>query len=670
MKRLSIILILSFLIAGFVMAQEVTPEGEILLTTTPTSPAPTITSTEPRRSQAGTEVTLSILGSNFTSDMVVRLVDFGFLQTTFINSGALSAVVPTSIRGRNDPYEIELVKGDGTVANFGGAFTLRITVPPTAVPPTQEPPPSPTPMTISTAPLLVVTSFVTNPSTIEAGQSVNISFTVTNRGNDTARAISIVLGSGSSFVPASGQSSVNLPDLVAGASANGQMNVASSLDIASGPVVIPLAMTYQDLEGESYTGTGELSVNVRETAQTSQLIVDAYTIEPSPAEAGQAVTLRLTIFNVGDTPASQVLLRVGGEGSILLPNGRGDSIPVADIGARERVAVELPMLISADAENGPQVQPLTISYFQNGETQEMSSNITVPIAASNRPAPLLLLAAYETGLDTLQPGTRFTLTVDIQNAGTANAANTIITFGTVTSTGNGSGDGSTNSGTSTGGSSSTPSSTFAPLGSAGLSFVGDIATGEVVQVSQEFIVSGSVASGVYPLPITLQYIMPDGSSKQDSLNISLVVIVPPRLAFNPPQPLPEMLNTGEPMPITLEIKNNGRDINLTEAVVTMENGEVLEGASIPLEILKAGEDTSVNAMVMASEEGDVQVTITLHYIDELSQSQTIELTYLAQAMTPPPIEEPPFEEPPVVEEPVEEVNWFGRFMMALLGLGS
>jgi hypothetical protein len=300
----------------------------------------------------------------------------------------------------------------------------------------------------------------------------------------------------------------------------------------------------------------------------------------------------------------------------------------------------------------------------------MSSNITIPIAASNRPAPLLLLAAYETGVDTLQPGTRFTLTVDIQNAGTAVAANTIITFGTVQSSGGDSSSGSGN-GTSTGGSSSTtPSSTFAPLGSAGLSFIGDIETGGVVQASQEFIVSGSVTSGVYPLPITLQYILPDGSSKQDALNISLVVIVPPRLSFNPPQPLPEMLNVGEPMPITLEIKNNGRDINLTEAIITMENGEVLEGSSIPLEILKAGEDTSVNGLVMASADGDVQVTITLHYLDELSQPQTIELTYLAQAMTPPPMEEPPFEEPPPVQEPVEAVNWFGKIMMALLGLGS
>lgn len=657
-------IVLSFILGlgSIAFAQDTTEEsGES------TVPAAIINSTEPRRINAGNGVTLSIIGSNFTNQMVVRLVDFGLLQTTFINSGAMTAEVPATIRGRNTPYVIELVNGDGTSMDFGGAFTLRVVVP--QVPTTEpEPIPSPTPQTINTAPQLMVTGFVSNPSTIDAGQSFNVSFTVTNRGNDTARAISIGLGSNSSFVPAAGQATVTLPDLYAGASATGQMNIAASLEIASGPVMIPLALSYQDFEGESYTGTAELSVTVRETADNAQLIIDAYTVDPSPAEAGQSITLRMTIFNVGDSTASQVLLRVGGDGGILFPNGRGDSIPVADIASRERVAVELPMLVSPDAENGPQVQPVTISYMQDGETQEMSSNITIPIAPNNRPAPLLLLAAYDTGLSSLQPGNRFTLTVDIQNAGRADAVNTVIAFGTVQSTdGNGSGSGSGSGGS--GGSSTTPSSTFAPLGSAGLSFVGDISTGEVIQVSQEFIVSGSVSSGVYPLPISLQYIMPDGSSKQDSLNISLVVIVPPRLQFNPPQPLPEMLNTNEPMPITLEIKNNGRDVNFVESVVTMENGEVLDGANMPMEVLKAGDDTVVSAMVMPTQDGEVQVTIILHYLDELNQAQTIELSYLAQASTPPPIEEPPYE-PPVVVEPEPEVNWFGRFMMALLGLGS
>jgi hypothetical protein len=666
MKRYTILLslLLSLLVAGFGLAQEST-DAELQTDVT-------VSSTEPRRIREGSEATLSIIGSNFTDDLVVRLVGYGFLPTTFINSGALTAQIPASIPAREEAYLVELVEGNGNVISFGGEFRVRILAAPTEVPPTQEPLPMPTQQPVMTAPLLMLSSFTTTPSTIDAGGSVTLSFTVTNRGNDIARAITVALEAGGSFVPAAGQATVTLPDLAAGASASAQMTVSSSLEVASGPVVIPLTLSYQDLEGESFTGTAELSVTVRETASTSQLIVDAYTIEPSPVEAGEAVTLRLTIFNVGDTPASQVLLRVGGEASILLPNGRGDSIPLGDIEARERIPVEIPMLVSASAENGPQVQPLTISYYQNGETQEMSSNITLNISSSTRPQPLLLLSSYDLGVDSLQPGTRFTLTIAIQNAGTADARNTVITFGTVQTTGSGSG-GETGSGSGNGsgsGSSTTPSTTFAPLGTAGLSFVGDIVTGGSVEAIQDFIVSGSVTSGIYPLPITLQYILPDGTSKQDSLNISLVVIVPPRLQFSPEQPLPETLNTNEAIPVSLEIKNNGRDVNLTEAVFTMENGEILEGASIPLEVLKAGEDTSITALVMPSQDGDVQVTITLHYLDELNQAETIELNYLAQATTPPPIEEPPYEEPPIVEEPPVEVNWFGRFMMAFLGLGS
>jgi hypothetical protein len=634
---------------------------------------PMATSSEPRRIQQGTEGTLSVFGSNFDDTTLVRLEGYGLLQTTFVNSGVLTAIIPSSVPARD--YPIVLVDGNGATHPPSPALLLGVMAAPTDVPPTLEPLPMPTQQSITTAPLLMLSSFTTTPSTIDAGQTVNISFTVTNRGNDTARAISIALESSSSFVPAAGQASVVLPDLAAGASATGQMTVASSLEVTSGPVVIPLAMSYQNFTGESFTGSAELSVTVRETANTSQLIVDAYTIEPSPAEAGQAVTLRLTIFNVGDTPASQVLLRVGGENSLLLPNGRGDAIPLGDIGARETIPVEIPMLVSASAENGPQVQPLTISYYQNGETQEMSSNITLNISSSTRPLPLLLLSSYDIGVTSLQPGTRFTLTIDVQNAGRADARNTVITFGTVQTTGDSgsgssSGNGNGNGSGSGSGSSTTPSTTFAPLGTAGLSFVGDIGVGDSVQASQDFIVSGSVTSGIYPLPITLQYILPDGTNKQDSLNISLVVIVPPRLQFSPDQPLPETLNTNEAIPISLEIKNNGRDVNLTEAVFAMENGEILEGESIPLEVLKTGDDMSITALIMPSQDGDVQVSVTLHYLDELNQAQTIELTYLAQAITPPPVEEPPFEEPPVIVEPEPEVNWFGRFMMALLGLGS
>lgn len=180
-------------------------------------------------------------------------------------------------------------------------------------------------------------------------------------------------------------------------------------------------------------------------------------------------------------------------------------------------------------------------------------------------------------------------------------------------------------------------------------------------MNQTFIVSGSVTSGIYNLPVTLQYTLPDGANKQDALNISLVVIVPPNLQITPPNPLPESVNAQEPVSLALELVNGATTIlKLTHAEVTATNGEVLDGASIPLDTLAAEEDTSLSALIMPLEEGTLEVTVTLHYVDDLNQPQTIVLTYEAEVQMPPP--------PP--EETPEPVNWFGRTMMALLGLGS
>src|SRR5690606_27831100 len=441
-----------------------------------------------------------------------------------------------------------------------------------------------------------------------------------NLGTQTARTIIISLGTGSSFVPAGGQSSLALPDLGPGAAYNGAMAVSVGLDVADGPVRIPLAITYQDHTGERYTANAELSVTVRSVLANSQIVVDAYTIDPSPAAPGQPVMVRMTIANVGNKTASQVSVRFNGSGNVLLPSGSGDPFVVGDLQPGQRVPRQVPLILSTEAKNGPQVQPIAINYAHDDEAKETQTTITVNVATVSQPQPLLLLSKYTTSEEVLQPGSRFTLGVTLHNAGAADARSTMITFGTVASSGDSGGDSDT--GGSSGGSqtSTTPSTTFAPLGTAGLAYIGDIAIGSMVDVDQEFLITGGVNTGIYSLPVTLQYALPDGTAKQSTLNISLVVIVPPRLRVSLPGPLPETVNTGEPVPLVLELVNEGRtDLNLTGATVTATNAEVIEGAEIPLERLKSEDDTRINALIMPQEEGMVEITVTIQYLNDLNQ---------------------------------------------------
>jgi hypothetical protein len=150
-----------------------------------------------------------------------------------------------------------------------------------------------------------------------------------------------------------------------------------------------------------------------------------------------------------------------------------------------------------------------------------------------------------------------------------------------------------------------------------------------------------------------------------------VVIVPPRLQINLINPLPEMVNAGEPAPLMLELVNGGRtSLNLLNATFSAQNAEVWEGADIRLSSLKVDDDTSLNALIMPLEEGPFEVTLTINYLNDLGQPSSIEHTYIAEAVTPPPPVDEPVDMPPVIVEPEPEINWFGRALMALLGLGS
>ena len=413
----------------------------------------------------------------------------------------------------------------------------------------------------------------------------------------------------------------------------------------------------------------------------SQVILSNVTTTPTLGEPGKPIKLSLFITNSGNEAAQQVLVRVGGaENDVLLAGPRGDSFPLGDIAPATSRLAELPMVVSTTAKSGPQAQPVTISFMRDGEAQQINGSLTVDIAKVITPAPLILLDAYDIGQDTLRPGERFTLKMTLENVGDGTADDLLVTFGTVqTSSGsgdNGSGNGNGSGGSSGGETAITPSTTFAPVGAGGTLYVGTIdADGGQAEIEQDFLVNATVNSGLYNLPVTLRYLKPDGSAGQDVVQAAMMVVAPPRLQIRLPAPLPETANVGEPFPIALEITNNGsKRADLTNAITEADNGEVIEGAETFIGGIETTEDASLNVMVMPLDAGPVEVTITLHYMNDLNQEEAIVRTYTIEAIAPepPPDDMPPdmggVPEPPPEEE--KEDDTVGRFLRGLLGLGS
>jgi len=662
-------------------AQENTPDPNQPAETTEPPPAEPpvtpsqleieVTSVSPSQIVKGASAILTVRGVNFTATSVVKLLGVADpLPTTFINDTTLQAAVPSDL---SVGQYLVVVSDPNRTTKSTPPPTLTV-LEPTAVPtarPLPDPPtPAPPPTEIPGAPNLVVRSFNANPDNIAPGDTVTFTVEIVNQGTRTAQGISLTVDPGGKFIAAGGQAAILIPDLAVNASYVVSLPVAAASDTPGGPQTVSITLAFRDFTGTTYSSKGSLTVTVEAVSSASQVTMARYMVDPNPVVPGEPVKVTILLVNSGNQTAGQVLIQMG-EG-ILLAGPQGNSFPVGDMQPGASQSLDLPLIVSTGAKSGPQSQAITINYLQSGESKSSNSSMTIAVANVVAPAPLLQLDAYDYGKEVLLPGDRFTLTMALTNIGDADANNMLVTFGTVES--------SDNNATPSGGSSTstTPSSTFAPLGNGGTLFAGTLEAGDdSITLTQDFIVSGSVDSGIYSLPITLRYTRPDGSSAQDSLRASIVVLVPPNLLITDASPLPETANVGEPLFLTLEVSNNGtKQVNFSNVVVTADNGEVQEGADTFLGPLRADDDTAVTASVIPSAVGTTKITVTFNYIDDLNQPNTIVKEYVVEAVEPPPPPDfgselpPDFNIPTPTPPPTDPNELIGRILFGLLGLGS
>jgi hypothetical protein len=636
-----------------------------------------ITGVEPAQLVSGTGGTLSVFGQGFTSGTAVRLVGFGLLPTTFISATALTAAVSDSIPP--GVYGIEVIDPANGSAVAQTALSVSAPVIPTTPPPRPDPAtPTPAPTVIPGQPSLVVRSFVATPSVISQGGTTTFDFEIVNQGNRTAQGVSVTLNPDSRFSPAGGQAGLTLPDILPGAVVRARLSAIARDDAPVGPNNVGLSMSYRDFEGRTYTSNGSLSVQVQGLNLSARLVIAQYRIDPSPVVPGERARITLTLQNQGNSDASGVLLRVAGEGSILIPDSGGDSFSFGELKPNDVVDITFTMIVRGDARRGPQPQPLTISYLQGGETQSVTTSIGIDVAAVVQLSPVILLDSVDTGGVVLEPGRRFTLNLALRNVGQVAARDMLITFGTMDVSNNpppqatpGSPGGDSGGGSST---TTTPSTIFAPVGSGNTVFAGDLDANAIMTLRQDFVVNLNVESGIHILPISVRYNVDDGPGGQTVLPASLIVIVPPLIQVEPVDTMPETVNLNEPFALSFQIANRGRGNEIIDrAVFTADGGEIAEGMSTRVGLIRQDDDTTVNALVVPTALGRFIVTLSLVYTDDLGAERSLDYEYGFDVVEPPP-------PPPLVDQlpdlgivptpPPSSDDLLGRLLLGFLGLGG
>jgi hypothetical protein len=414
------------------------------------------------------------------------------------------------------------------------------------------------------------------------------------------------------------------------------------------------------------------------------VVVSDYGIDPELAQLGGEFTLTLTVTNRGQVAANNLVITfTPGDFS---PLKTGGVLVIGELGAGGSRQIKQSFVTSASLWG----QSLALLETKIGYTDANNTaynevfNVSVPIAAPNIPGatatptptatvqvsrPRLLVISSQADIDVLQPGSKFSLLLQIQNVGTEAARNVNMVVGGASLT--------DFAGTDTPGSGSFSATSgdfqnFSPLGSSNIQALGDIPVDAVYTAAQSLIVNVSTNPGAYPLKISYVYQNAKGETLVDDQVITLLVQSIPLIDISFYSE-PGEFYTFQPAPLPIQVVNIGRkSVILGTLKVSVSNG-MLENSSLQIGYLDPGGYLTLDALFTPDTAGPVTVQLSLDYIDDFNQPQLITSELEVQVIEMPPMEFPSEMDPGVpVVEPMVETFWqkVWRFIKGLLGLDS
>ncbi|MEN6531045.1 MAG: hypothetical protein ABFD17_04600 [Anaerolineaceae bacterium] len=411
------------------------------------------------------------------------------------------------------------------------------------------------------------------------------------------------------------------------------------------------------------------------------MVIASYSTGDAKLYAGSELNLQVKLRNDGQSAATNVVITF--DGADFYPRETGGVRTAGTIGAGESTTISQKFLIG-DALAWANVAPIkAIITYTDAAGTAYSESFTISVvitepsggsyatATPNIPArPQLVVTGYTTDVDPLQPGSIFELKLDVKNLGNADAKSVTAVVG---------------GGVSSGGDISTPQAggisgsggdltTFAPLGSSNVIFIGDINKDAVASVSQKLVVNVTASPGAYTLKLSFVYSDAKGNRLVDDQVITLLIYSLPQVEVSFYRD-PGMFSAGMENILPLQITNLGKKTYvLGNMKVTAENADVYNNV-LMVGALDPGGYFTLDASLMPYQEGPLELNIQINYTDDFNQPRTIDQVIPVEILPAPEI--PPeigngTEGGGGIVEPVQETFWqkVVRFFKGLFGAGS
>ncbi len=361
------------------------------------------------------------------------------------------------------------------------------------------------------------------------------------------------------------------------------------------------------------------------------LVLDSYSVGADSIKAGSQFDLTLRVRNNGQDFGRNVVLTFSG--SEFMPVDTGGVRSLSEIDPGERLDVVQPFIASsslfgvkygsitvnvsytdlAGVATYTETFTITISLSQPSSSGGVARPTATPTAISR---PQLVVSNYETDVEPLQPGSMFTLDLSVTNLGNADARTVTMVLG-----GGGSADtGTPGAGGVSGGGGDL--STFAPLGSSNLVYLGDLVAGATQKISVPLVVNVTANPAAYAFKISFVFDDIKGVRQSNDQIITLLVFQLPQVEIGFYRD-PGVFMTGNMNMLPLQITNLGRkSAVLGNIKVTAQNADVTNNVSL-VGALEPGGYFTLDANVMPYQAGPLDLEVTVNYTDDFNQQRVI-----------------------------------------------
>ena len=280
-------------------------------------------------------------------------------------------------------------------------------------------------------PQIIIRDARTIPAPIVPGQPFTLTFTLHNVGDGMAREVLVSLGGGGPAMPVTAGSTQSVDML----GDQGMKEVSLWLIVpestSKGNYSQAISIQYRDEEGNSYTTEQQVGLTVAELGEKPtpqpRLTIASFRSEPASLIPGEMFNLFVDLLNIGDAPARDIRLSLGGgrlvegkpeggAGSGLAPFAPLDTSNVKFIPyleAQERTTIVQRMIVDGRARSGIYSLEVTFSY-QDEEGVNYTAGELVSLLVIRQPH--LQIRLYQPITEVIA-GEVFALPIEVINIG-------------------------------------------------------------------------------------------------------------------------------------------------------------------------------------------------------------------------------------------------------------